>query len=202
MSETTSDYQLAWCADAAYRVSPTFAVGDLHAMEWDGVGESVIAIRGSTADPRDWLRDADAFPVEAMGLGFCHPGFLGAARALMTRVGLDRLSGTILTGHSLGGAIAVAWGALAARAGAPPLAIVTFGAPRVGGVLFQAALQHVPMRLYRNGNDPVTEIPWLPPVYAQPRPLISIGVPEADPFAAHAITAYLRALGPAAARTA
>ena len=56
-------------------------------------------------------------------------------------------------------------------------------------------LRPIAMRCYRNGNDPVPDVPWLPGVYVHPRRQIEIGTPADDPLADHHIGAYERALG-------
>ena len=52
----------------------------------------------------------------------------------------------------------------------------------------------MPLRLYRTGDDPVPDVPWLPALYLHPRALIPIGEPAFDPLVDHHITAYGRAL--------
>lgn len=71
----------------------------------------------------------------------------------------------ILTGHSLGGAIALCYAAHRIINMKPVWGIVTFGAPHVSiGQSFGYTLKGIPIYLYRNGNDPITEVPFHIPV--------------------------------------
>lgn len=191
-----NDVDLAALAAEAYTAAPTWRAGDVHALYTFRAGESVVAIRGTTADPRDWLRDLSVMPKRDRALGFCHAGFLDGARALFLKSPLpDRdFSASILTGHSMGGALALLLGGLLAAHGSPPRAIVTFGAPRCGSWTLRRVLRDLPLRLYRNGDDPVPEVPWLPGFYVHPAKLIAIGDAALDPLDDHPIAAYRRAL--------
>ena len=91
-----------------------------------------------------------------------HKGFLDATLELWPRIEKDLQdrctpSGTpvYVTGHSLGGAMAVIAGMTF-----PFARIVTFGAPRVGQDLQQALGDPTLHVRYVNGNDPV---PWIVP---------------------------------------
>ena len=87
---------------------------------------NVFAFRG-TDEPKDAIRDIRILP-------------------LWTR---DHKS-IELTGHSLGGAVALIVGALMVRDEIPPKQIVTFGAPRCGRLKI---LDTVPVTQYRHGKD-------------------------------------------------
>jgi hypothetical protein len=158
----------------------------------------VVAFRGSVT-AEDWARDFICAPVvdrQNPQLGSCHAGFLDGAEsvlnAITAAVGNHQFC---LTGHSLGGALALGIGALLACSGKQPAAIVTFGAPRFGMAKFVVALQPIVIRQYRRGNDPVPLVPFdVPPLlqFLDARdPLIAIGVAQRDPFACHAIEGYV-----------
>lgn len=162
----TSDAELAHlCADA-YLPGTTVAIGDdLAANVTRKDGETIVAFRG-TANPKGWLRDLDALPKSHPALGYCHHGFLNGAIKLLQAVDLSSDKGSItLTGHSLGGALAIIFGALRIIGNQRVDRLATFGAPRAGyatlvGIwapLRNAGLVHQ----WRNGNDPVTEVPPL-----------------------------------------
>ena len=77
--------------------------------------------------------------------------------------------GLTLTGHSLGGAIALVVGAWLQKLVLPPGQIVTFGAPRCGRLKI---LDDTPVTMYRNGKDVVTD---LPPIMRRHRKQTQIG---------------------------
>jgi|SRR5580700_270433 hypothetical protein len=194
------DLTFAQCCAATYDEPPTLPVPatgtDVRISSIaDGM---VVAFRGSVT-AEDWARDFICAPVmdrEDPQLGLCHAGFLDGAEsivgAISAAVGNNKC---YLTGHSLGGALALGVGALLACSGKSPAAIVTFGAPRYGMAKFVALLQPIAIRQYRRGNDPVPLVPFdVPPLmeFQDARaPLISIGAAHRDPFACHAIAGYL-----------
>jgi hypothetical protein len=145
---------------------------DTHARITESERDVIVAFRGTT-DLRNWLTDLDcAWDLE----DGCrvHRGF---ARAL------DSVQGQIteeicarreegrriwLTGHSLGGALAMlyAWRFFNARIEAPFAGIYTFGQPRVGNAAFRD-IYNLTQKLYRgtfrvvHGDDVVPRVPWL-----------------------------------------
>jgi predicted lipase len=195
------------CAET-YRSPPTLpvpvtGVNCRITAEFDnGDGGIVVAFRGSVT-VQDWLRDFFFAPIavrEHAQLGRCHAGFLDGAESILEALmqELTRASPTLpvlVTGHSLGGALAVGVGALLKLAGRPPAAIVTFGAPRFGMAAFVACLKDVPVRQYVRGNDPVPTVPFdVAPEWAfvdSCDPPIRIGKAQADRFACHHIAGYV-----------
>jgi predicted lipase len=114
---------------------------------------AIVAFRGSESG-LDWGTNFEidfeqyAFGVNAAGaeiIGGVHAGFLTAATAIVPAlVEAIRESGAtrvVLTGHSLGGALAVVVAALLeADPAAPPVsAVYTFGSPRTGDADWAAA---------------------------------------------------------------
>ena len=116
---------------------------------------NVFAFRG-TDEPKDAIRDIRILPLWTRELGWCPAGFLKASRRLVNKVTSTCLEQDIdhknieLTGHSLGGAVALIVGALMVRDEIPPKQIVTFGAPRCGRLKI---LDTVPVTQYRHGKD-------------------------------------------------
>ena len=162
-------------------------------------GTKVIAIEG-THDTLGWLIDFLAIPVEQHAtaqhptLGTLHAGFYSAAQVILPKIELA-IKGTpwAITGHSLGAALALLIGALAAEDDNPPVKIAAFAPPRVGGPDFTAAISAISTSAYRFGDDPVTEVPFtFPPDFDYRQvPLIMIGAPIEPATRCHAIENYL-----------
>lgn len=187
------DRSLAELCAAAYTSAPTWAVGDVHACRTPGDDADVIAFRGTVpSNVEDWLRDFDAAPVYDNALGFVHQGFLDGAssihQALLAGIGVKPV---VLTGHSLGGALAIVTAALMRAAGKPPVALVTFGAPRVWRARLPSLLAKplVPTRQYRRCGDPVPNVPWL--FNHDTLPLLMVGPPHELSIEQHSIAGYI-----------
>jgi hypothetical protein len=168
-------------ADAAYRAEAAIravagqgtvlTVADLPGVEVRAFVEvdearrrQWVVVRG-TANLRNVAEDTEYAKVEARDLGVpVHEGFLADARAVwafarpLVRPGLE----TRVTGHSLGGALALLL-AMRLRNDGVPSRVVTFGQPKVtteaGVVLYRdlALLRVV------NHDDPVPLLPWETP---------------------------------------
>ena len=138
------------------------------------VRDNVFAFRG-TDEPWDAVRDLRILPIWTRELGWCPAGFLRAAKRLMPKClseCMDRdieKEDIVLTGHSLGGAVALIIGALMVRDEVSIKEIVTFGAPRCGRLKI---LDNTPVTMYRNGKDIV---PLVPPIMRRHKPMHSIG---------------------------
>lgn len=138
--------------------------------------KSIIAFAGTDVkQPQDVLRDLRIFPLWSPQLGLCPAGFLKAARRLgyivLDHLADNNLESVTLTGHSLGGAVALITAALIAREcpGDNKIQeVVTFGAPRVG----KLRTLDCPVSMYRYQNDIVPTVPWLMP---RPGGLIQLG---------------------------
>ncbi len=122
----------------------------------------VLSIRGSD-DLRAWQTNARTRPVSWEGPGLVHEGFAEAWRkahetwAPVLAAGKESGRPLLVTGHSLGGALATL-----TAAHLPHSLLYSFGAPRVGNRAFAYALDRHAERLHRyvNYRDPV---PLLPP---------------------------------------
>lgn len=196
-----SDLVFAQCCADTYTLPPTIPIPvtgtDVRIATMPGLLDPVVSFRGSVT-AEDWARDficAAIMDREDPQLGLCHAGFLDGARSVVGAVSAAvGHAPYYLTGHSLGGALALGVGALMVCGGLPPNAIITFGAPRFGMDKFVAALLPIAVRQYRRGNDPVPGVPFdVPPFlrFMDARvPLIQIGVAQRDPFSCHAISGY------------
>jgi len=190
------DLALCGLAQAAYSTPATFvAGGDVHAAVSDHDGLTVISFRGTVPeDWEDWFRDLAAWPRrDHPRLGPCHDGFLSGAEAILPQLApvLTPSRPFALTGHSLGGALAIATAALLIDNGLTPARLTTFGAPRVGMAL-GPLLAPIPGCRFRHGDDPVPEVPSWP--YLNDRPWTTIGRPSPIPIDDHMIAGYLAAL--------
>jgi triacylglycerol lipase len=198
MNAPVADTVLCAAALAAYSTPATFAFQDVHAVMTETDGVAIIAFRGTVPSSwEDWFRDCAAWPTRLIDhpiIGPCHSGFADGADALLDRLRgvLSRDKPYMLTGHSLGGALAIAAGALLCDCGLPPTCLTTFGAPRVGMGPLAGILTPITGHRYRHGEDPVPEVPTWP--YLTDRAWTRIGTPGPDPIADHAIAQYMLAL--------
>lgn len=189
---------LCAAASAAYSSPPTFVVaGDVNVVFYELDDVTIVAFRGTEpTDLKDWIRDFDALPLDGGPLGICHRGFLTGAQAalpeILARIPFHRP--IAVTGHSLGGAMAICLTGLLVARGINPVVCTTFGAPAIGidSLKLRKLIAHIPGDRYHNGDDPVPYVPPYP--YGQDRKLTHIGVAKLDPIADHMIAAYSMAL--------
>jgi hypothetical protein len=141
--------------DKVTRTRGFFGVCDTHA---------VLAFRGS--DPVTlpaWITDIVVRLVERREYhGRVHLGFSSALKRTWSKI--ERiLAGAnekplFLTGHSMGGALAILSACRLAQSGCPPVATYTFGAPRVGDPAFCEGYE-LPTYRVVNRLDLVPELP-------------------------------------------
>jgi hypothetical protein len=124
-----------------------------------------VVVRG-TANLMNAFEDADYTKVKAPDLGIeVHQGFVDDARAVWTfarpllKPGLE----TRITGHSLGGALAVLMAMRLRVDGLPVTRVVTFGQPKVTTALGVALFRDLPLLRIVNHDDPVPLLPWETP---------------------------------------
>jgi hypothetical protein len=124
-------------------------------------GQVCIAFRGTQADdPTDLGTDADFRLVEHERFpGRVHAGFARSFLGLLPQLEAFMLETAgaamlVLTGHSLGGALAT----LAASV-FPGARLVTFGSPRVGDARFASGTLAAQVERYVDCTDVVTEVP-------------------------------------------
>ena len=168
-------------------------------------GDIIVAFRGTVpACLHDDLADLEMGPKAVLGYGLVHAGFwdagTGIAQAVSEAIGDQPYH---LTGHSLGGAIAIVVATRLAEFGKPPISLTTFGAPRVA---MGEALESICEKLvattigqYRLASDPVAELPLnivgFGHGWGHPSPLIQLGAQSILPnIDDHAIGHYVTAL--------
>ncbi|MGE8177654.1 lipase family protein [Pseudomonas fluorescens] len=131
----------------------------------------LISVRGTNELLADGLRDADAqqVPFEE-GEGKVHNGFYEAAKVAYTFVVgyLEKFySGQklLITGHSLGGAVALILAEMLRRDKqyAPDIVLYTYGAPRAGDATFIKNAHPLNHHRIVKHNDPVPSVPatWM-----------------------------------------
>jgi hypothetical protein len=163
------------------------------------------AFRGSVTF-LDWLRDFQGLMILDPQLGGVEEGFMAGMRDVFAHV-VDEIKSPnrkalYLTGHSLGAARALLLGGLIAQYPDVLHSVVTFGSPRPGGQKLKDILRPVEIASYRNGTDPVPDVPLYIPEfepYLHPRQMIQLNCPPDadDPWgtvAPHHIQYYVRAL--------
>lgn len=127
-------------AAAAYKQPATFETALAHVLDIELPDSRIIAFRGS-ANTQDWLTDFRCLPTDAGDGIKIHRGFYDAIKSIADQL-VARLrccqAPIFITGHSLGGALAI----LAAKILETALSagqvhsVFTFGGPRVGNTAF------------------------------------------------------------------
>jgi triacylglycerol lipase len=128
-----------------------------------------IAFRG-TMDAHDWITNADTRLVEHPGLeGECHEGFLSLYESMSEQIkeviasSIDQLTTVVITGHSLGGALATlcALDLAINHINDGSVFLITFASPRVfeidGANAFMKLVPHT-ARVF-NSEDIVPNMP-------------------------------------------
>lgn len=126
---------------------------------------AVVAFRGTQADStEDVFTDAAATLVEWPGAGMVHWGFWGSLQTIlpdiMAWLGTIGDRKLVITGHSLGAAMATLLAGLDPRA-----VLVNFGSPRVGDEDFARSFAGRAVRRYVDCTDGVTILPPDSPFY-------------------------------------
>jgi hypothetical protein len=169
-------------ADAAYQdeaairavvgPEPALTVADLRGVDVRAFVEvdearrrQWVVVRG-TANLRNAVEDAEYAKVKAPDIEIpVHEGFVRDARAVwsfarpLLRPGVE----TRLTGHSLGGALAVLLAMRLHVDGLPVGRVVTFGQPKVTTEAGVARFRGLPLLRIVNHDDPVPLLPWETP---------------------------------------
>jgi len=131
----------------------------------EGQRRQWVVVRG-TANLKNAEEDAEYAKVGAPGLDIMvHKGFLDDAQVVwsfarpLLRPGLE----TRVTGHSLGGALALLIAMRLHTEGFPVSRIVTFGQPKVTNEAGVHRFRDLPLLRIVNHDDPVPLLPWETP---------------------------------------
>lgn len=144
-----------------------FAHEPNEAMTVTDAGHLYLAFRGTEARVRDWVQNSEFGPIPGELGGKVHSGFHNGLSDLWSEIApVVEASGkpVVLTGHSLGGALAVLAAARLAESGRTVTAVHTYGQPRVGHADFTNPYgERLGAVTYRviNHVDVVTRIPLL-----------------------------------------
>jgi len=176
-------------------------------------GEYFIALRG-TETAEEWLLNLAAIPVPFPGGGLVTAGFFaiferlecedenGKIVTLREAVATLPVESLLVTGHSLGGAIATLVAADLATVLPWRVELLTFASPRVGDLFFRNRIDHgVIHHRVANPLDVVTHLPSLPFFHCGVKQ--RVGVANVDhstvkftPLAQHSLSTYQWMLDP------
>lgn len=163
-------------------------------------GESDVLVFRGSAEPLDFIRDAEGWPVFHSQLGFLHAGFARHMDDVLAETREHLGDRVVITGHSLGGARARILAALRVVHGLPVDQVCTFGSPRPGFVNVSRIIQKSGMvhESYRNRHDPVPLVPGIMPLWEHPEPWIELNEAPAvnafDPLRDHSSQLYAAGL--------
>lgn len=145
---------------------------------------------------QEWAEDALSLPLAQHGAGKVHLGFHGAYMVLRqpaldasTVVGVPAVNGRVVTGHSLGAAIAtLCWADYGGD-------LMTFASPRVGDPAFAKALWEGQTVRIVNATDKVPDVPTDPP-FRHGGTVQTVKGPGSalDPVLAHSLASYAAGL--------
>ena len=131
----------------------------------------LIAVRG-TQEPTDLLTDLNVqlqtFPMPSFSDAQVHSGFLSSAQSIQDnlidalRYAKTRKIPLFMTGHSLGGAVALLGALKLLSTGGEVDAVWTFGLPKVGNNSFYSAARKTLSSRWHHINQTVDPIPMLP----------------------------------------
>lgn len=176
-----SPHDYALLAQEAYSAAPDIGKADSASRAIVRQTADGLCIAFPGTDNKDcWGADFSFEPINVAGAGKIHSGFWSAWIAIspdvLKAIGEQPVT---LVGHSLGAALAICAAVTLTLSGKPPIAVYGFEPPRVSPDLsVRTLLAKVPVHLYRNGNDLVTN---LPPDWQHAALLTPIGKP-ALPF--------------------
>lgn len=155
-------YDYALLAQEAYTATPDIGVeASASRAIVRKTDDGLCVIFPGTDNWQCLVADFDITPFDVAGVGKVYKGFWDAFSAISLPIMACAAGQPVtLVGHSLGAAMALMCAAYMTVGGNPPKGVYGFEPPRVGiddGI--RMVLANVPVYLFRNGNDLVTQIP-------------------------------------------
>jgi pimeloyl-ACP methyl ester carboxylesterase len=180
-------------------VRPLSGMGYVASGEGDLSGDVLIATRGTVLSTgSDVVTDLRLQPTSGPTGDLVHSGFLSAWDSMEDSV-REFLQGRNPTrihcvGHSMGGAISMLAAAMLAKQHVADVVVYTFGAPRVGDVMFSKSITEElgPGRILRvvHPADPIAMVPTFPfwhAPFAEEGLVLASGWDQVISFGAHSI---------------
>lgn len=156
---------------------------------------SAVVFRG-TDNPASLLTDGDILTSDTP-LGTLHKGFWDAW--LTVEAQLLALRPPVISGHSLGGALAAIYAGMLCLQGTPPSAVYCFEPPRLCmDDKLRGILQKAGVMIWASANA-IDPIPWVPPLMSFPCEYARVGkldLGDLDPISYHLIANVIKALTP------
>ncbi len=150
-------FDVAYDCEHTWKMAHTYLENATYDTQFLVMGDAekvFVAFRGTEGKLEDWTTNAQYDLVPAVG-GKVHEGFWNATQSIMGDLAqaLDTFCAqgqqVWLTGHSLGGALAMLATAYFVEQGIQPAGLYTFGQPRVGDSTFAYRLQTAYTKAYR-----------------------------------------------------
>lgn len=133
-------------------------------------GQTLYILWRGSYTPLDWLLNFTATPTKDGSIGMVHKGFVVGVWAVQDELDAyasslcanKNITKIVVTGHSRGAAQACDYAGHAVMQGLPVTDLILFGCPRPGYQTLADILKNhkVNIRSYRNGDDPVTKVPF------------------------------------------
>ena len=125
----------------------------------------MIVFRGTQpTEFSDIVADIKAWPKESDTVGMVHAGFKGELDKIYPQITRwlrsHRDQKLVITGHSLGAAMATLFAARQYQQGLD-VKLYTYGSPRVGNSKFAKQFENIPAYRFVNTNDVVCTVPFL-----------------------------------------
>ena len=165
-----TDHDLVLAAAATYKTADaTFygLNGTARAFRTLVDDTAIYAIEG-THDSLGWALDFMALPIsshvtaEDEDIGWVHSGINAVLESIWPALiaAMSKDEKYAITGHSLGAGMALLATARMVAFKHPPVRWAAFAPPRVGFKKMVDLVATIPGNAYRNGNDPVTDVPF------------------------------------------